>query len=542
LIACSSEPRDLSEEADTSAIGDVDLRDPEADAPDAADGMDLSPDREPSADPMEPTEPDVNDGGFDAAQDNSPDTTEPVCSPIPEGFDGVEIQGTGRVRRIGAISAFELSARDVTIYLPDVYAAEVERRFPVLYMHDGQNLFEDEEASFGVAWQVDESVERLAAAGIIEPTIVVGIDNTNSRMTDYTPDVDPDYGGGGGDRYADFLALVLKPIIDNNLRTRCGRRDTAVAGSSLGALISLHVGLRHADAFGRIGAVSPSLWWNRGSTLDTWASYDGRLPRRLWLDMGTAEGGGGSTGIPGLVAGLRAFRGILQAQGMTVGDNLGYLEDPGMPHNESAWRNRLDSTLGFLLGDDVAPLTGLSVFVFDRHIDSGHSTNMAIESVDDGGLRLTWPNDRVDLTSLTPDFVTVAGDGTIRSTGTGLASIEAEIHDLVAVGRVWSGDVDTQTIRFEVTVPDSTPDSSPLYISGSIPELGEWSADGLLLRPLNRTWWADLEIVATSFEYKVTRGTWETVEVAASGDERANRSWSTDDSNVIRIRVEGWAD
>ena len=131
-----------------------------------------------------------------------------------------------------------------------------DARFPVLYMHDGQNLFEDADAAFGVAWEVDDVLDALTAAGIVAPHIVVGVDNTPERIADYTPIATAAYPDAGhADAYVDWLVGTVKPTVDQAFRTRCEREATALAGSSLGGLVSLYAFLRHPGIFGRVGAL-----------------------------------------------------------------------------------------------------------------------------------------------------------------------------------------------------------------------------------------------------------------------------------------------
>jgi alpha-amylase len=149
--------------------------------------------------------------------------------------------------------------RRIWIYLPPGYATS-QRRYPVLYMHDGQNLF-DAATSFAGEWGVDETLDSLHALGD-EGSIVVGIDNGGRRRTDeYSPWPRPSYGGGEGDAYVDFLVKTLKPYVDRHYRTRPDRAHTGILGSSLGGLISLHAALRYPDVFGRVGVFSPAFWF-----------------------------------------------------------------------------------------------------------------------------------------------------------------------------------------------------------------------------------------------------------------------------------------
>jgi predicted alpha/beta superfamily hydrolase len=144
--------------------------------------------------------------------------------------------------------------RRIWVYLPDSYAID-SKRYPVLYMQDGQNLFDVKE-SFSGEWQIDEYLDTIKDAGI-----VVGIDNGGpSRLNEYNPNDHPDYGIGHGKAYLEILVHILKPYIDKNFRTLPDAATTAIAGSSMGGLISFYAGLYHPDVFGNVGVLSPSFW------------------------------------------------------------------------------------------------------------------------------------------------------------------------------------------------------------------------------------------------------------------------------------------
>ena len=153
--------------------------------------------------------------------------------------------------------------REVIVYLPPGYDASKNKRYSVFYMHDGQNLF-DGATSFipGQEWRVDETAERLIAAGKIEPLIVVGVYNTKDRIDEYTPAADAKYKlGGKADLYGRMLVEELKPFIDSQYRTKHDARHTGLMGSSLGGLASLYLALKYPQVFGRAGVVSPSVWF-----------------------------------------------------------------------------------------------------------------------------------------------------------------------------------------------------------------------------------------------------------------------------------------
>jgi predicted alpha/beta superfamily hydrolase len=234
--------------------------------------------------------------------------------------------------------------RRLTVYLPPGYAAAPERRYPVLYLHDGQNLFDPAAAAFGVAWDAHRTAERLIDAGRIPPLILVGIDNTPARLDEYTIHRDHrEQAGGRGLLYGRFLTEEVKPFIDDRYRTLPGRETTGVGGSSLGGLISLAIVRAHGDVFGLCAALSPSLWWCRGRLLREVAADGAWLRRvvRLWIDMGTREDSPRRT---------RLLVRHLEAAGLRHGEQFRYEEVPGGEHNEAAWAARFDRVLLYLFG------------------------------------------------------------------------------------------------------------------------------------------------------------------------------------------------
>ncbi|MDO7883907.1 alpha/beta hydrolase [Hymenobacter cheonanensis] len=182
-------------------------------------------------------------------------------------------------------------ARRVWLYLPPGYGASPHRRYPVLYLQDGQNIF-DEATAFAGEWGVDETLNRLAREGQ-DPTgcLVVAIDNGGARRLDeYSPWVNAEYKKGGeGDQYTDFLALTLKPYIDAHYRTRPDAAHTAVAGSSMGGLIAFYAGLKYPQVFGRIGVFSPAIWFAKDSLLRYEQRRPAPLASRFYFVAGPAE-------------------------------------------------------------------------------------------------------------------------------------------------------------------------------------------------------------------------------------------------------------
>ncbi|MEA3408772.1 MAG: alpha/beta hydrolase-fold protein [Candidatus Eisenbacteria bacterium] len=243
------------------------------------------------------------------------------------------------------------NARSVLVYLPPGYEESEERRYPVLYMHDGQNLFDAATSFIGVEWGVDETMERMIGDGLVEPLIVVGISNTDDREFEYTPAQDPGRGkGGGASSYADFIVDELKPYIDATYRTRSEREYTGIMGSSLGGIASLYIAWTHPDVFSRVGAMSTSYWWSNSQILRMLEETSPPPGVKVWLDMGTAEDESDRNGddVPDVIEQHRHARNILMDKGLTIPRRLRYIEDEGAVHNERAWAARFPRAVEFL--------------------------------------------------------------------------------------------------------------------------------------------------------------------------------------------------
>ena len=242
--------------------------------------------------------------------------------------------------------------RDILVYLPKSYLLS-ERSYPVLYMHDGQNLF-DSATSYSGEWSVDETLEGLSGQGI--EAIVVGIPNIGSRRyQEYIPFPAPDMTDAQGDLYVNFIADTLKSVIDRTFRTQAGRLTTGIMGSSLGGLISLYAIFARSDIFGMAGVVSPSLRWGKHGIFP-FVQAAAVAPGKIYMDVGTAEGAGLAADpqsqrsfAENYVQQVRRMCLLLKRKGYQSGETLLYVEEEGGVHHESAWARRLPAALRFLL-------------------------------------------------------------------------------------------------------------------------------------------------------------------------------------------------
>ncbi|HEX5708332.1 MAG TPA: alpha/beta hydrolase-fold protein [Pyrinomonadaceae bacterium] len=236
----------------------------------------------------------------------------------------------------GFKSKYVPKPRQIIVHLPRGYAREEARRYPVLYMLDGPSVF--------ATWRIDETARALAEAGHITPLIIVGVPHGGSqqlRTDEYTPTHMLGQGGGKGDALGRMLSEELKPFIDSQYRTLADAEHTGLGGVSFGGLVSLHIGLKHPETFGRLAVMSPSVWWDDAIILRSVRSLKARPATRIWLDVGTAEG-------REMWHNAKRLRDALVNKGWTLDNNLAYFEDAGAEHVDAAWARRAEHVLKFL--------------------------------------------------------------------------------------------------------------------------------------------------------------------------------------------------
>lgn len=227
--------------------------------------------------------------------------------------------------------------RTVRLYLPPGYE-QSKRRYPVLYMHDGQNLFDDA-TSYSGEWGIDETLNELARSRGLE-LIVVGIDNGGSeRIHELNPFDNPEFGKGQGQEYTAFIVEVLKPWIDQHYRTRPERRHTAIMGSSMGGLISGYAISHYPLVFGKAGIFSPAYWLAPPVFADTEAHPPPRDARMYFY-------AGGSESLS-MVPDMKRMVALLRGAGIPAA-NLVMEVNPVGRHHESAWRAEFPGAIEWL--------------------------------------------------------------------------------------------------------------------------------------------------------------------------------------------------
>lgn len=243
--------------------------------------------------------------------------------------------------------------RPVVIYLPPGYRRDTRRHYPLLLLHDGQNVFDPSTAYIpGQHWRARETADALLAQRRIEPLIIAAVyHGAEKRLLEYTPTRTRRLGGGGAALHGRMVIDELLPWLRARYRISPRPSNTGAGGSSLGGLVSLWLGLEHPEVFGRLAIFSPSVWWDRRAILKQAERLNHSRRPRIWLDMGTTEGE-----TPGAhLLDARLLKAMLVGKGWREGRSLHYFEAEGATHSESAWAARLPLALQFLYPRKAAP-------------------------------------------------------------------------------------------------------------------------------------------------------------------------------------------
>jgi predicted alpha/beta superfamily hydrolase len=251
----------------------------------------------------------------------------------------VEGQVTGTVIYHESIKGEDLRDRDLVVWLPPGYDTDTEQRYPVLYMHDGQNIFDPVTSYAGVDWAIDESVDRLIREGAIEPVIVVGINNTQDRDAEYSP-------GEKGTAYMDFVINGVKPLIDATYRTRPERQHTLTGGASSGGTISFMLAWDHPEVFAGAICMSPAFKVGPDkdfSEFDFIGYFEATREKSrdvfFYIDNGGVE-------LDGLLQpGIEEMLTSLEQWGYREGEDWVFIHEPTAKHFESAWAKRFPDAL-----------------------------------------------------------------------------------------------------------------------------------------------------------------------------------------------------
>jgi predicted alpha/beta superfamily hydrolase len=246
-------------------------------------------------------------------------------------------------------SKFLPTDREIAIYLPPGYDADKTKRYPVLYLQDGQNVF-DEATCFspGTERHFDERAQALIQDGAIQPLIIVGIYSTElDRMTEYTPTKQRgSFRGGDADLYGRMLVEEIKPFVDSAYRTLTSRENTGVGGSSLGGLVSVYLGIKYKEVFSKLAVTSPAAFWDDEMIVRYINGLQTKTDQKIFLSVGAGE-------PDHFLVSTRALHEALRSKGWEENANLEYYEPQIAAHRPGAWTPGIDFQLKFLFPPKV---------------------------------------------------------------------------------------------------------------------------------------------------------------------------------------------
>jgi predicted alpha/beta superfamily hydrolase len=249
---------------------------------------------------------------------------------------------TGEIRLHDSFASRILgNKRTLRVYLPPDYDKNRRARYPVLYMHDGQNCFDGMTSYIpNQEWRADEAAQALIENRMLRPLIIVAIDNAGAdRANEYLPTKVKTT----VKKYGEFVVGEVMPFINRTYRTKTGAKNTGLCGSSFGGVATLCIGLNYPAVFGSLGVISPSVWWDDRVLLKMVDALPKKTDQKIWVDIGTTEGGDSEGDAAALFD-------RLAAKGWTPGKNLIFYRDRFAKHNEAAWAGRMDLILQFLIG------------------------------------------------------------------------------------------------------------------------------------------------------------------------------------------------
>ncbi len=246
---------------------------------------------------------------------------------------------TGTVKYHKGLQGKGIKNRDLIVWLPDGYTEDPKKKYPVLYMHDGQNIIDPATSSFGTDWQLDETADSLIKAGAIEPIIIVGIYNTPDRSDEYTP-------GEKGSAYMDFVVNTVKPFIDTQYRTKPGRKHTAIGGSSAGGIMAFMLAWEYPNVFSKAICMSPAFKIQHIDYVDDVLNYKGKKKKLyFYIDNGGIEL------EEKLQPGIDEMLVALKAKGYHEGKDFIWIKAPTDQHSEAAWARRMPHALKLIFPD-----------------------------------------------------------------------------------------------------------------------------------------------------------------------------------------------
>lgn len=419
--------------------------------------------------------------------------------------------------------------RCLRIYLPPSYHLQPDRHYPVLYMHDGQNIFSGDSSYSGAGWEIHHAADELIARRQMQELIIVGIDHQNDQRLSEFAHTDGSFNGhpvkGKGLKYESFLIEDVKPYIESNYRALPGPENTALMGSSMGGLVTFNIGLRHPKVFGKLGVLSPSFWWGGDATLRQVRKLTrNHLPKRMWIDIGDAENHFGE--------GFTEVVQTLLEKGIKPQDEMACWVIPGGIHSETDWMHRVHCPLLYFFGEVGFP-ERMELHGRDLIGVRGSEYRINPVAIYSSGFCIT-PHP-VQFESSRPDILTVDPNYTLRPHQPGETVLTAgwehlRISRRYAVTEFLSQEV---TITVEVTVPEET--------AGESVFIGTFGPADHQLEETDEGFTGKLVLKRDSImNFKFTRGSWDAVERDSSGHDIPSRRILASEDATVHFTVESW--
>lgn len=378
------------------------------------------------------------------------------------------MDSSSKIKKISDFHATKLgNNRDLYVYLPPSYEVESDKRYPVLYMHDGQGVFDSNPFS-QQSWNIHTTADILISQGKMKEIIIVGISSTLDRSNELTHGMggdDPHKLDGApdiyckGEFYEDFIINEVKPYIDMNFRTLKDRDNTALMGSSMGGLVTYNIGFRHPGVFGKLGIISPyfvRLVLNTLEEVEFCRKYELKMPLKIWMDIGEVE-----ANI--LVEHVRDIADYILNSGSKLLDEFAYYCVPEAAHTENDWAERVHAPLLYFFGN-IGKKETVQLYGRDTIGLTGKKVRINPVVKYDSGFIMSEIEGKYLVDD--PDILNVKSDGTIIPRKEG-KTIVTFITDGVKASREYKVINELSEfvkVSIAIKVPENTPIDSVIYI------------------------------------------------------------------------------
>ncbi|WP_182299333.1 alpha/beta hydrolase [Cohnella cholangitidis] len=415
--------------------------------------------------------------------------------------------------------------RDVYVYLPPGYYADQSKRYPVLYMHVGQHVFEPRKQS-GESWAMHRVADRLISEGLIKPIIIVAVEHKYEDGTsEYFHDLCAYPIRCVGEQYEHFLIEELKPLIDRRFQTLAKAENTALMGSSAAGIATYNIGLRNPNVFGMLGILSPFFMQVDPYTLKEtpqYRLYPLNAGQKIWLDIGGAEGFFMTSHVKNVAEEM------LKA-GWKQRDELYYFQDQEAAHSEWDWSRRAHMPLLHFFGGKGTPV---ELALEGQNVAGVNGPPVALNAVVtlDNGLRFS--DLEGDYRSEHPDILEIAPDGRLLPKTPGSANVIYRYEGLETARAITVVErlSETVEVELEIHVPDSTPEDAEIYATFGVPKLAKGLYGGKIKLPRGVT-----------FDFLITRG-YEKEEVDQDYGQLPYRRLVADKDKKVSYTVKNWID